>query len=483
MRVTPRRGRRRIESLAVLPLVNAGSDPELNYLADGLTESLINNLSQLPRLRVMARSTVFAYRGPGQDPRAAGRALDVGAVLTGRVAQRGELILVSAELVDVADGSQVWGTSLSRPVSDVFALQGDIAHEITTALRLKLTRAEKKRIAKPHTLNPVAYQLYLRGRYVLNERTGDALKRARTLFERAVAEDPQYALAHAGLADCCALLAVSLRSSDGSVLERARQAAETALQIDDALPEAHASTAFIKFRFDWQWQEAEQAFARALRLNPGHAPSRQWHAMFLAARSRFDEALAEMRHAADLDPLSLVIQAGIGRILHFAGRYDEAVDQFAHVLEANPDFAQARVDLALTWMALDRFDAARDQLRLAEEVLGTVSTVNLLRVCCATRDGAHAQGRVVFQQLVEQHAAGAAGADDLALAAAALADWEAARTWLADACRRRSPFLGYVDVEPAMAPLRMDATCRAILREHGFDALPVQAKALSHGAS
>jgi serine/threonine-protein kinase len=466
-----RRSRRGIDSLAVLPLVNQSEGPELDYLSEGLTESLINNLSQIPRLRVMARSTVFRYQGQNIDPRAVGRHLGVQAVLTGRVLERGGALVVGAELVNVDDGSQLWGTVLNRPVADAFVLQAEISEELTMALRLRLSRAERQRLGKRHTVNADAYQLYLRGRYFLNNRTGEALKSARTLFERAVAEDPRFALAHAGLADCCSLLAVSLRAASGaSLIAHGRTAALTALQLDESLADGHASLAFIKFRFDWDWAGAEAEFTRALDLNPGHAPSRQWYAMFLASRARFDEALAQMKRALELDPLSLIIQSGIGRIHHFAGRLDEAVTQYEHVLQTNPAFAQAHVDLALTRMARGELAAARDELARARDSLGAVSTIVLLDACCAVREGHVESARAAFADLQERYERAAAGADDLAMLAAALGEWQAALHWLTEACAQRAPFLGYVDVEPAMAALLEDPACRALLRRHGFRA-------------
>jgi serine/threonine-protein kinase len=200
--------------------------------------------------------------------------------------------------------------------------------------------------------------------------------------------------------------------------------------------------------------------------------------MFLASRGRFDEALAEMSRALELDPLSLVIQSGVGRILHFAGRLEEAVRQYAHVLQTNPEFGQARVDLALTEMARGDLGTARDQLARAETSLGNVSTVVLLRGCCAVREGRLEEGRAAFASLLDRYHAGSAGADDLALLAAALGDAAPALAWLMEACARRSPFLGYVDVEPAMLPLIADPDCRAVLQRHGFTADPARARAL-----
>jgi serine/threonine protein kinase/tetratricopeptide (TPR) repeat protein len=468
-----RRSRKTIDSLAVLPLVNDGEDRELTYLGDGLTESLINGLSQMPRLRVMARSTVFRYRGLPLDPQIIGRDLGVQAVLTGHLAERGQAVVVSVELIDVEDGSQLWGAVLHRLPSDLFTLQVEMTRELTDALRLRLTREQKKRLSRRHTASPTAYQLYLRGRYLSNERTGQALKEAQGLFERAVGEDPGYALAYAGLADCRSLLAVSFRPSTvTTTIRQAREAALKALELDESLAEGHASLAFIKFRFDWEWSRAEAEFARAIELNPGHAPSRQWHAMFLASRSRFDAALAEMRVALDLDPLSLVIQSGLGRILHFARRFDEAAAQYEHVLQTNPSFGQAHVDLALTRLATGEYARVRAGLDRGEELMGSVSTILLVRGICAVREGLAAEGRRILDELQARHERGDAGVDDLALLAATLGDWDRALPWLREACGRRAPFLGYVDVEPAMSPFLTNPESRALLQQHGFDGIP-----------
>ncbi len=464
-----------IDSLAVLPLVNHTENQELDYLSDGLTESLINNLSQLPRLRVMARSTVFRYKGQHADPQAAGRDLAVQAVVTGRVVQRGDSFVVGAELVDVDDGAQLWGTMVNRRHSDVFVLQADISRELTEALRLRLTRDERKRLSKRHTVNAEAYQLYLRGRYFLNKRTGEALAEARGLFERAVREDPTYALAYAGLADCCALIATSNRTSSiATLVDQARTAAASALEQDSELAEGHASLAFIKFRFDWDWDGAEAEFRRAIDLNPGHAPSRHWFALFLASRARCDVALTEIRRALELDPLSLIIQSGLGRILHFCGRFDEAVSQYEHVLQTDPTFAPAHIDFAFTRLARSEFALARMELDIAEALAGPagpISTILLLRGCCAAREGRLADARAAVDELHARFTRGAAGPDDLAMMAAVIGDYPKALKWLKVACDRRGPFLGYVGVEPAMAPLHHDPECRALLQSHGFRTL------------
>src|SRR5438552_1456574 len=257
--------RRPIASLAVLPFINAGADPEAEYLSDGITESIIHNLSQLPALRVMARSTVFRYKGHESDPQEVGRELGVRTVLLGRVVQLRDRLSVRAELVDVADGSQLWGNQYSRDASDIFAIQEDISSEISKELRLKLTGAERERLRKRYTENTEAFHSYLKGRYHLNKRTGSGLRKAIEHFREAIELDPTYALAYAGLADTYTLLGSAGYDapSPPEMMSKAKAAAVKALEIDESLAEAHTSLAFIKFRLDWDWAGAEKEFARA----------------------------------------------------------------------------------------------------------------------------------------------------------------------------------------------------------------------------
>ena len=312
-------------------------------------------------------------------------------MLTGRVAQRGDAFVVSAELVDVDDGSQLWGTLLNRRRSDVFTLQAEISRELTDALRLRLTREQKKRLTQaPHRERRRRISCICAAAIFSNKRTGHALQEAQRLFERAVGEDPGYALAYAGLADCCSLMAVSLRPSTVGTTDRAgaRSRAQGARARRDAWPKAMRRWRSSSSASTGTGRAPKRSSARAIELNPGHAPSRQWHAMFLASRSRFDAALAEMRVALELDPLSLVIQTGIGRILHFAGRFDEAIAQYEHVLQTNPAFGQAHIDLALTRLATSEFatGARRPRSRRSADWAG-VSTILLLRGICAVREG------------------------------------------------------------------------------------------------
>jgi eukaryotic-like serine/threonine-protein kinase len=461
-----RSARRRIDSLAVLPLENASQDPEMEYLSDGITEAMINGLSQLPKLRVMARSTVFRYKGRTQEPQAIGRDLSVRAVLTGRVLHRGDMLVIGAELVDVEDGSQIWGGQFNRRLSGIFELQEEISNEMTDKLRLRLTGDQKKRLAKPATRQVEAYQAYLKGRYLVNKRTSESFAKAIELFEAAIATDPSYAAAYAGLGETYALsaaLGFSLIARPEEI-RRARAAAARALELEETLVEGHALVAFLKFRFDWDWNGADLEFKRALELNPGHAPSHHSYAMFLGSRGRFDEALQEMRRAQQLDPLSLVVASGIGRILHFAGRFDEAVAQYRHVIQMDPTFSRVWFDLALTLMAMGAYDEAFQELKKAGSQPFALTLTTVGQALAGHRDRASA----AVGRLEEYARAGTIGHDDLAMVYAAIGESKRASELLERACDERAAALAYAAVEPVMEFLRTDSECRRVLERAGL---------------
>ena len=461
-----RSGRRKIDSLAVLPLENASQDPEMEYLSDGITEAMINTLSQLPRLRVMARSTVFRYKGRTGEPQAIGRDLSVRAVLTGRVLHRGDMLVIGAELVDVEDGSQIWGGQFNRRFSDIFELQEEMSTEMTERLRLSLTGDQKKRLAKPATREVDAYQAYLRGRYLMNKRTADSFASAIEQFQAAIAADPNYAAAYAGLGETYALSATLgfnlIGRSEG--IRRARAAAARALGLDETLVEGHALVAFLKFRFDWDWVGAEREFTRALELNPGHAPSHHSYAMFLGTRGRFDEALQEMRRAQELDPLSMVVASGIGRILHFAGRFDEAIAQYRHVMQMDPTFSRVWFDLGLTLIATGAYDQAVEELKKA----GTQPFALVLTSVGQALAGHHDRARAAIGRLEAYSRAGTVGDDEMAMLYAALGESRRARDLLERACDQRAAALAYAAVEPVMGFLRSDPECRTVLERAGL---------------
>ena len=271
-----------IDSVAVLPFVNTSGNPDTEYLSDGLADSLINSLSQVPKLRVTPRSTVFRYKGQVVDPQKIGRDLNVGAVLTGRVVQRGDVLIIGTELLDVAHESQLWGEQYNRKLTDVLVVQEDIANAISEKLRLKLSGKEQQQLNKSYTVNPEAYQGYLKGRYWWNKRTEEGFRKGIEYFQQAIAKDPTYALAYSGLADCYSLLAVYDIVSPREAYPEAKEAALKALEIDDTLAEAHTSLGFVKTNYDWDWSGGEREYQRAIELNPSYATAHQWRGEALA---------------------------------------------------------------------------------------------------------------------------------------------------------------------------------------------------------
>jgi TolB-like protein len=312
-----------VNSLAVLPFENSSGDADLEYLCQGIAESLINSLSAVHQLRVVPRQTAFRLKGT-TDQAKISRELNVRTVVSGRVISFGETINVQAELVDLETNSQLWGGQCSRKLSNIFELQVEISREICQHLRLQLSRGEAKRLRKRYTQDAKAYQLYLIGRYCAEKRTLEGLYKAIEYFNQATENDPHYALAYAGLADAYTLLGSGTYGAMPSKTARARatEMAVKALEMDNTLAEAHTSLGFVRFRFDWDWQGAEREFERAIELNPRYVTAHHWYALFLAAMGQQDEAIEEIRKAQKLDPLALIVSAAEGRILHFGRRFD-----------------------------------------------------------------------------------------------------------------------------------------------------------------
>jgi TolB-like protein/Tfp pilus assembly protein PilF len=297
-----------IDSMAVLPFVNGSGNPDTEYLTDGITETLINSLAQLPGLRVSARSLAFRYKGHDADPLKAGQELNVRAVVTGKITTRGNLLIVQSDLVDVKTGAQLWGSQYNRPLADILAVQDEIASEIFEKLRIRLTGEEKKRATRRYTDNAEAYQLYLRGRYYWNQGTIAGFKKAIEYFQQATTKDPKYALAQAGLADSYLLLGAYWVEA----IPEAKVAALKALELDPTLAEAHVSMGHIKLWLDWDWPAAEIEFKQGIALNPNSALAHNQYAMYLAAMGRLSDAIAEVKRAQELDALSPIVNTDLG---------------------------------------------------------------------------------------------------------------------------------------------------------------------------
>src|SRR5262249_58304088 len=299
----------------VLPFVNANADLNTDYLSDGITEGVINNLSRNRQLRVMARSTIFRFKGKEQDPTQIGANLKVAAVLTGHLAQRGNQVQIDAELVNVSDGAAIWGEQYNRPMTDLFAIQQEIAHDISDKLKLRLSGEQQKQGARGSTQNSEAYDLYLRGRYFWNQRTGESLKKSIEFFQRALDKDPNYALAWVGLADAYSVIpGYPVDMTPLEAYPKALLAAERALQLDDSLSEAHSSMGSV-LATHCEWGAAEREFKRAIELEPRNAIAHYFYGFpVLAQTGRLDEAIAEVKKSLDVDPLALIVNTNLGRI-------------------------------------------------------------------------------------------------------------------------------------------------------------------------
>ena len=358
-----------IDSLAVLPFVNDTGDSEMEYVSDGLSESLINNLSQLPGLKVIARSSAFRYKGKNANAEEVARALGVKAILTGRILRHGETTQISVELVNASDKTQIWGAQYNRSGKDVMAVQQEIAQEISRNLRLKLSSAEQSRLGNLHTANAEAYELYLKGRFYWNKRTGEALKQSVDYFNQAIEKDPNYALAYVGLADAYIVIPFFSVGSPQDTYPKAKAAARRALEIDDSLAEAHTALAAVLLDYDWNLPASNSEFERAIELNPNYANAHHWYAREnLTIMGQYDRAVAEMRRAQELDPLSLIINANYGKAYFNARRYDEAIQQLRKTIEIDQSFFVAHHYLGSAYAMKGDYADALAEYKKAHEL-------------------------------------------------------------------------------------------------------------------
>ena len=342
----------------------------MEYLADGITESIINSLSQLPKLRVVPRSTVFRYKEQQVDPQQIGQDLNVRAVLTGRLVQMNDRLIIKVELTDVANDSQLWGEHYNRNLSDILQLEEDISKEISEKLRIKLTGEARKRLIKRHTKNIDAYQAYLKGRYYWNKRTPEGFQKAIESFEQATKVDPNYALAYSGLADCSTLLNYYSVSPPKVAMAHAKSAAQKALAADEALAEVHASAAMVAFWYDWDWLRAQIELERAIKLNPSYPSAHEFYSWFLAAMGNFSQSVDEGRKAVDLEPLAPAINMALGKSYFFCRRYDDAVRLCRRALDLDSELVPARYFLGQSYLQQGRFYRALAEYRKADKVLG-----------------------------------------------------------------------------------------------------------------
>ncbi len=351
----------RIESIAVLPLENLSGDPEQEYLADGMTETLIAHLAKISRLRVISRTSVMRYKGTNKALPEIARELGADALIEGSVMRSGSRIRITAQLIYAPADKHLWGESYERDLTDVLVLQSEVARAIAHEINIKLTPQDLTRLATARPVNPETYELYLKGRYYWNKMSGGNIERAAAYFSKAIALDGSYAPVYVGLADCYVSQADLGNLPPSEVYGRARAATLRALEIDNGLAEAHASLAVIRAEYEWDWGGAEVEFQRALELDPKHANAHRWHAVFLAKLGRFKEAFSEIEIAKELDPLSLPIATSAGSILRYARRYDEAIEELRKAIDLEPSFKFAHVELAEVYALKGMFQEAASE--------------------------------------------------------------------------------------------------------------------------
>jgi serine/threonine protein kinase len=455
----------RRNSIAILPFVNAGGNPEMEYLSDGITETIISTLSRIPKMRVMAHSTVFRFKGRLDDPQSIGRQLDVATVLVGRVINRGNMLKIGVELVDVGNGRQIWGEQYNRSFSDVFEVQDDIAREISTKLELRLTNEERKNLNKRQTENTDAYQLYLKGRFFWNKRTPEHIRTGIEFFRRAVAIDRSYAVAYSGLADSYTTQAfLCPHIPPRELMPQARDAAKQAVSLDEGLAEAQASMGVIDLRYDWNMADAEKRFQRAISLKPSYSIAHQWYGECLTAMTSFDRAITQLKIAQDLDPLSLTINSVLGGMLCFARQYDHAIEQCRATLEMHSDFWLALYFLGLAYecqgegdAAIEAFEHAADAAKRNPMVLGGLGHAY-------SSAGDKYRAMELLNELKNLTETSYTSPVNLAMIAMGLSEIEYTFAELERAVDARSGWLVFLRVDPRFDHLRPDPRFVGLLR-------------------
>ncbi|MDT4953494.1 MAG: eukaryotic-like serine/threonine-protein kinase [Acidobacteriota bacterium] len=451
-----------IDSVAVLPFVNVGGDVNTEYLSDGITESIINSLSQLPNLKVIARSSVFRYKGKEIDPQTVGRELGVRAVLTGRVVQMGDQLSIQTELVDVDTQTRLWGENYNRKVSDIIPLQDEISREISEKLRLKLSGKEREQLSKRYTENSEAYQLYWKGRYLWNRRRPEDIREAIRDFQSAIDLDPNYALAYTGLADCF-VLGNLLQMSPREAMPIAIEKTNRALAIDPGLAEAHTSLAKIKLSYEWDWTGAEAEFKKAIELKPGYATAYQWYGVYLSEMGRHAESLEQRKRALNLDPLSLSTSTGVGRAYFWAHRYDEAIQHLQETLEKDAKYADTHWSFGLAYEgkkmyeeAIASFQSAISLSKTAEFPEGKPEMIAALGHAYAV-SGRRDEALKIIGQLEAQIALGRyISPYSIALIYIGLGEKDLAFDWLDRAYKERDESYIHLKVDPRLDDLRSD---------------------------
>ncbi|HEX8282858.1 MAG TPA: tetratricopeptide repeat protein [Pyrinomonadaceae bacterium] len=450
-------------SLAILPLVNESQDPEVEYLASGITDGVMGALSQLSQVRVVARSLVYRPQTQEADALQIGRKLGADAVLAGRILVLGRVLVIRVELIEVATGWQLWGERYQRPLSDLQTVQEELSANISEKLRLKLSEEEKSRLSRHFTQNPEAYQSYLKGRYYWNKHTGPGYRKAIEYFEEATRLDPHFALAHSGLADSYVAYDFYGELPPWETGPKAKAAAISALVVDDTLAEAHTSLACVKMMYERDWSNAEREFRKAIELDPNYAHARNWYSHFLMAMGRIEESLAESRLALQLDPLSETVNQYLGWHYIHARQFDRAIAQLEKTLKMNPEFFLARATLGMAYVQKGEFEKAIEEFGRAQQLYDTPLLLGFRGHACALkgdREGAQEAIRELKQIAERTYVP----AYTTALIHTALGENEEAFEWFEEAYAAHNEWVNWIKVAPEVDSLRAEPRFRDLLR-------------------
>jgi len=460
-----------IRSLAVLPLENLSGDASQNYFADGMTDELITDLAQISALRVISRTSVMVYKGARKPLPQIARELNVDAVVEGTVLRAGDQIRITVQLIEASSDKHLWSQSYEGELRDVLVLQNKVAGTIADQIRVNLTPQEQAALKNVKVVDPEAYESYLKGRYFWNKRTADGLKVALAYFNQAIEEDPKYAQAYSGLADTYALLGDWQYAvmTPKEALPRAKAAAIRALELDNALGEAHNSLAFVLDGFDWDLDSGGNEFRRAIELSPGYATAHHWYAWHLGLLGRFDDAISEMKKAENLDPLSLIINADLAELLVLAHAYDESIRQSRKTIEMDPNFALAHSQLAQAYLQKHMNDEAVAELQKAVHLSGDSPTciANLARAYVAS--GKRSQAVKLLNDLKKRSSPSHSNASEIAMIYAALGDSDQAMNWLEKGYGER--FNPGVLLRPGFDPLRANSRFQNLVHRVGLPEL------------
>ncbi|UCG33671.1 MAG: protein kinase, partial [Phycisphaerales bacterium] len=459
----------RIESLAVLPLVNVGGDPDTEYLCEEIPATIIDSLSQLPHLRVVPRSTVFRLAKRDSDHREIARELEVRAVLSGKVTRRGGRLSVRVALVDAIDQRQLWGERYDRTENDILAVEKDIASQISDTLRLRLTGEQRTELVRSYTDNTQAYRAYKEARFWWNKRTQEGFRRAIELYDEAIRLDPNYALAYAGKADCYCLLGWYFRPPREAA-PKAKEAIDAALALDSELPEAYPPLGWVRAIYDWDWPGAERAFQRAIELNPRYATAHHWYGVYLTTMGRFEDATREMQRAHELDPGSLIINRDVAGVLYFRRQFNEAEEQLQRTLEMDSSFVQVYETLGATHLATQEYDKAIAEFQVMHRLAGHFPRGAGLLGATYALAGQRDKAVEELRSLTELSSKGEyVPAIAFAYIHGALVNTNEAFEWMYKAVDEREASLPFLKVAPLFDAVRGDPRYDNLLRRIGFE--------------